>query len=171
MPDTEADTEPDTDDSQRGGTIGNAGEESDGDNDSRPRQAANVKRIARQLRQLGDYNKGPASANVTAIYPSTLDYAYIIGHPLLDTPNTCKVSSAQRNRREAMASVQSLKWQASTERELANMSEHDVCELAAAPKRRKIIGSMWVFKVKPDGLFKSRSVSYTHLTLPTIYSV
>ena len=55
-----------------------------------------------------------------------------------------------------MASVQSLKWQASTERELANMSEHDVYELAAAPKRRKIIGSMWVFKVRPDGLFKSR---------------
>ena len=29
-------------------------------------------------------------------------------------------------------------------------------ELVSAPKGRKIIGSMWVFKVKPDGLSKSR---------------
>ena len=28
--------------------------------------------------------------------------------------------------------------------------------IVSAPKGRKIIGSMWVFKVKPDGLFKSR---------------
>ena len=42
------------------------------------------------------------------------------------------------------------------ERELASMSKHDVYELVPAPKGRKIIGSMWVFKVKPDGLFKSR---------------
>ena len=37
------------------------------------------------------------------------------------------------------------------------MSKHDVNELVPAPKGHKIIGSMWVFKVKPDGLFKSRS--------------
>ena len=42
------------------------------------------------------------------------------------------------------------------ERELASMSKHDVYELVSAPKERKIIGSMWVFKVEPDGLFKSR---------------
>ena len=42
------------------------------------------------------------------------------------------------------------------ERELASISKHDVYELVPAPKGRKIIGSMWVFKVKPDGLFKSR---------------
>ena len=36
------------------------------------------------------------------------------------------------------------------------MSKHDVYELVPAPKGRKIFGSMWVFKVKPDGLFKSR---------------
>ena len=36
------------------------------------------------------------------------------------------------------------------------MSKHDVYELVPAPKGRKIIGSMWVLKVKPDGLFKSQ---------------
>ena len=55
-----------------------------------------------------------------------------------------------------MASAQALEWQASMKRELASMSKHDVYELVSAPKRRKIIGLMWAFKVKPDGLFKSR---------------
>ena len=32
-------------------------------------------------------------------------------------------------------------------REIASMSKHDVYELVPAPKGRKIIGSMWVFKV------------------------
>ncbi|CAN0490906.1 unnamed protein product, partial [Laminaria digitata] len=90
------------------------------------------------------------------IYPSTLDYAYIIGHPLIDIPNTREVSFTPRNHREAMASAQASEWQASMERELASMSKHDVYELIPAPKGRKIIGSMWVFKVKPDGLYKSR---------------
>ena len=36
------------------------------------------------------------------------------------------------------------------------MSKHDVYVLASAPKGRKIIRSMLVFKVKPDDLFKSR---------------
>ena len=35
------------------------------------------------------------------------------------------------------------------------MFKHDVYELVPAPKGRKIIGSMWVFKVQSDGLFKS----------------
>ena len=122
MSDTEADAEPDTGDSHSGGTVSDVDKESDGNIDSRPSEAAKAKRIARQLRQLGDYNKGPASANVTAIYPFTLDYAYIIGHPLLDTPNAWKVSSAPRNHREALASAQALERQASMERELAIMS-------------------------------------------------
>ena len=42
------------------------------------------------------------------------------------------------------------------ERELARMPKHDVYELVSAPKGRKIVGSMWVFKVKLGGLFKSR---------------
>ena len=79
MPETEADVQPDTGDSHMGGTISNDDEESDSDIDGRPSKAARAKRIARQLRQLGDYNKGAASANVTAIYLSTLDYAYVIG--------------------------------------------------------------------------------------------
>ena len=54
MPETEADDEPDTDDSQSGGTISNVDEESDSDIDSRPCEAAKAKRIARQLRRLGD---------------------------------------------------------------------------------------------------------------------
>ena len=89
MPETEADAEPDTGDSHSGGTISDVDEESDSDIDSRPSEVAKAKRIARQLRQVGDYNKGSAASNVTAIYPSTLDYAYIIGHPLLHTPNAC----------------------------------------------------------------------------------
>ena len=68
MPETEEDAEPDTGDSHSGGTISNVDEErdsdvdeeSDSDIDSRPSEAARAKRIARQLRQLGDYNKGPA---------------------------------------------------------------------------------------------------------------
>ena len=55
-----------------------------------------------------------------------------------------------------MASAQALEWQASMERELASMSKYDVYELVSVPKGRKIIGSIWVFKVKPGGLFKSR---------------
>ena len=55
-----------------------------------------------------------------------------------------------------MASAQALEWQASMERELASMSKHGVYELVAAKKGRKIIGSMWVFIFKPNGLFKSR---------------
>ena len=74
MPETEADDEPDTDDSQSGGTLSNVDEESDSDIDSRPSEAAKAKRIARQLRQLGDYNKGSASANVTSIYPLRIYY-------------------------------------------------------------------------------------------------
>ena len=116
---------------------------------------AKAKRIARQLRQLGDYNKSPASANVTAIYPPPLDYTFTIGHPLHDTPNTCKVSSAPGNHGKAMASAQAPEWQASMERELASMSKHDIYELVHAPKVCKIVGSLWVFKVKSDGLFKS----------------
>ena len=56
MPATEADDESDTDDSQSGGTISNVDEESDSDIDSRPSEAVKANRIARQLRQLGDYN-------------------------------------------------------------------------------------------------------------------
>ena len=77
MPETEADAEPSTGDSQSGGTMSNVDEESDSDIGSRLSEATKTERIARQLRQLGQFNKGPASANVTAIYPSTLDYAYI----------------------------------------------------------------------------------------------
>ena len=77
MPETEADAEPDTGDSHSGGKIGDVYEESDNDIDSRPCETANAKRIARWLRQLGYYNKGPASANATAICPSTLDYANV----------------------------------------------------------------------------------------------
>ena len=70
MAETESDTEPVTGDSQSGGIISNVDEESDSDVDeegdsdieSRASEAAKAKRIPRQLRQLGDYNKGPASA-------------------------------------------------------------------------------------------------------------
>ena len=44
------------------------------------------------------------------------------------------------------------------EKELARMSGHDVYELVLAPKGRKVIGSMWVFKVEPDGLSSLNSV-------------
>ena len=55
-----------------------------------------------------------------------------------------------------MASAQALEWLACMKRELASMSKRDVYELVSAPKVCKIIGSTWVFKVKPDGIFKSR---------------
>ena len=71
------------------------------------------------------------------------------------TPSACKVSSVARNYREAVASAQALEWQASMERGLTSMSKH-VYELVSAPKGRKNIGSMWVFKVKPDGPLKFR---------------
>ena len=91
IPETESDAELDTGDSHSGGTISDVDEESDSDIGSRPSEAAEPKRVARHLGKLGDYNKGLASANVTAIYPSTLDYVDIIGHPLLDKPNVCKI--------------------------------------------------------------------------------
>ena len=67
LPEAEADAEPDTCDSQSGGTINNVDEESDSDDDAesyndidrQPCQAGKAKRIGRQMRQLGDYNKGP----------------------------------------------------------------------------------------------------------------
>ena len=55
-----------------------------------------------------------------------------------------------------MASGQALEWQVLMERELASVSKHDVHELLPTPKGHKTIGSVWVFKVKPDGLFNSR---------------
>ena len=36
------------------------------------------------------------------------------------------------------------------------MSKYYICELVPVPKGRKITGSMWVFKGKPDGVFKFR---------------
>ena len=104
MPATEADAKPDTGGSQSGGTISDADEEIDSDFDSRPCQAAKAKRIAYHLMQLGD-NMGPESANKTAMYPSTLEYAYTIGHPPLDTPKPCEIPSTPRNRKEVMASA------------------------------------------------------------------
>lgn len=114
--------------------IGVVDEESDNDIDSRPSEPAKAKRIAPQLGQLEDHNKGPAPANARAIYPSTLDWVYIFGQPLLDTPSACNVSSAPRKHREAMASVQALEWQTSMERELVSMSKHDVYDLLFAQK-------------------------------------
>ena len=55
IPETESDAELDTGDSHSGGTISDVDEESDDNIDSRPSEAAKEKRIARQLRQLGDY--------------------------------------------------------------------------------------------------------------------
>lgn len=101
---------------------------------------------------------GPESANLTAICPSTLDYAYIIDHPLIETPTSSNFSFAPRNHREAVASAQASSWQASMGTELANMSKHEVYELVPAPKGRKIIGSMWVFMDKSDGLYSLGSV-------------
>ena len=67
MPETEAGAEPDTSDSQSGGTISNVDEksdndvdeESDSDIDSRPSETARAKRIARQLRQSEAVTRGP----------------------------------------------------------------------------------------------------------------
>ena len=64
MPETEADAEPDTSDSQSGGTISNVDEESGSDIDSRRSEAAKTNRIAGHLRQPGNYNKEPVFANV-----------------------------------------------------------------------------------------------------------
>ena len=41
-------------------------------------------------------------------------------------------------------------------RDLASVSRHEVYEFVPVPKGRKIIGSIRVFKVKPDGIYKSR---------------
>ena len=134
MTETEADAEPDTGDSRSDGTTSNVHEECDSDVDEKRDSDVHSgtceehesKRIAHQLRQLGDFNNGPASANVAAIYLSALGNAYIVGHPLLDTPNTCKVSSTPRKHKAAMASAQALEWQTSMERKVASMSKHDV---------------------------------------------
>ena len=65
-----------------------------------------------------------------------------------------------------MASAHALEWQASMERELASRSKHDVYELVPSPKGRKIIGSMWVFKVKPDGVSSLHSVHKVFVRQP-----
>ena len=83
MPETEADVESKTGDSHSGGTISDVDVVSDSDTDSRPSEVAKAKRIARQLRQLGDYNKGPASAKVcirlfstTHIFSANLSFTH-----------------------------------------------------------------------------------------------
>ena len=49
------------------------------------------------------------------------------------------------------------------------MSKHDVYDLVPAPKRRKIIRSMWVFKVEPDGLLTSRFCAQGFLQVAGTY--
>lgn len=104
---------------------------------------------------------GPESANVAAIYRSIrrLSTTHILSatRSLTHLPdNTREVSITPRNHGEAMASAQASEWRTSMEKELAIISKHGVYKLGPARKGRKTIGAMWVFKLKPDGLCKSR---------------
>lgn len=116
MPESYPNAEPDTNGSQSGGATSGSDEESDSDVDSGAYEAEEAKLTAPKHRQLEDNNMGPESANVTAMYPLTLYCANIIGHLLLETRKTLKVSFTPRNHREAMASSQDSEWQASMER-------------------------------------------------------
>lgn len=105
MPESDATAEPDTDASQSGGAISGSDDDSDSDVDNGSYEAAKAKRIALHLRQLQDYNMGPESANITAIYPSNLDYAYTIGHHLLYTPKTSRIHAKKPQGGHGVSSI------------------------------------------------------------------
>ena len=152
MPDTVI-AEPDSGDSQSGGTTSDVDEESDSDIDSRSCKAAKVKRIARQLRHRADYNTGPNRRTQLRFIR------------LISTMHICYRPRSGKH----------------PNKEFANMSKHDVYESVPALKGCKIIGSVWVFEVKFDDLYKSRfclqgyaqvaaQTLVTHFTLQSVGS-
>ena len=67
-------------------------------------------------------------------------------------------------------------WRAATRKEMDRLEELRVFTLAPSktvPTGARIYKPQWVFKIKADNSHKALlvAVSYTHLTLPTIYSV
>eukprot|EP00752_Nemacystus_decipiens_P002765 g2583.t1 len=70
----------------------------------------------------------------------------------IPTPNTFK---------QAMASPFRSKWKGAMEKELQSLMDHEVADLVTVdtlPPGASPIGSRWVFKMKPDGTFKTRLV-------------
>ncbi|CAN0205662.1 unnamed protein product, partial [Hapterophycus canaliculatus] len=70
----------------------------------------------------------------------------------IPTPNTF---------RQAIQSPFKSKWKAAMEKELQSLKEHQVADLVTIdtlPPEASAFRSRWVFKVKPDGTFKTRLV-------------
>ena len=52
--------------------------------------------------------------------------------------------------KEAFSSREKDEWEKAMEMEMQSLRDNDVWELVEPPKDRKVVGSKWVFKVKPD---------------------
>ena len=59
---------------------------------------------------------------------------------------------------EAMNSQNSLDWQKAMKLELNTLESQGTWTLVEAPKDRKILKGKWVYRTKPDGIFKARWV-------------
>ena len=57
---------------------------------------------------------------------------------------------------EAMKSGNSKQWEIAMEAELASIVKNDCWELVPPPKKAKVVGSRWVYRVKDGGLHKAR---------------
>ena len=57
---------------------------------------------------------------------------------------------------EVMKSGNSKQWEIAMEAELASIVKNDCWELVPLPKKAKVVGSRWVYRVKDGGLHKAR---------------
>ena len=84
------------------------------------------------------------------------------GGDKLKVPNTFK---------KAMSLPQGAQWKAVVGKEIASLKKHGVYELVPAssvPSGKKVVGSRWVNKIKPDDLCKSRLVVLGWAQVPGI---
>ena len=61
-----------------------------------------------------------------------------------------------RNYAEAMRRPDRAKWEVAMDRELESIKDNDVWELVPRPMNQKVVGALWVLKIKENGLYKAR---------------
>lgn len=84
--------------------------------------------------------------------PSHLD-DYVVQIKLCTT--VCTPDSYQ----EAMRSEDAVAWKMSMDEEIRNLQKNMVWKLVDMPNNRKVIPVKWVYRIKPNGKFKSRLVA------------
>ena len=61
-----------------------------------------------------------------------------------------------RSYSEAMNDKNSKQWEAAMAAEIASIVKNDCWELVSPPKKGKVVGSRWVYRLKDGDLFKAR---------------